>query len=76
MESLHEPTIPQEPSDDWWNLDTLEAAKAACADADTYAVLITFRGDYFDVRIKGLLAQRGVVFNEVRCRAVAPWLSR
>lgn len=76
MESLLEPTVPTIPSDEWWNLDTLKAAKDACEDQDTWAVLISYRGDYFDARIKALLLQRGIVFNEVRLRSVAPWMHR
>ncbi len=65
-ESLGPPCVPEHPGSDWWVSSTVEAAKAAISDPDTYAVLITGRlAGKFHKRVPELLKQAGLRFDEV-----------
>ena len=52
MESLLPPNIPHEPSAEWWDATTLEAARSAMRDEQTWTVLITNRTVAFEVRTR------------------------
>jgi len=74
MNSLLPPTIPAEPSDEWWIMPSLEKARDACEDPNTWAVLVTFRHDGFRSRIQALLQSRGLKFDEIHLRPLRPFL--
>lgn len=64
-ESLSPPCVPEKPGSDWWVSSTVEAAKAAVSDSETYAVLITGRlAQKFHARVFELLSHVGLRFDE------------
>lgn len=65
-ESLGPPCVPEKPGADWWVSSTVEAAKKAVSDPETYAVLATGRlAGKFHARMFELLSQQGLRFDEV-----------
>jgi len=65
--SLNPPCVPDQPSDDWWVPQTTQAAKAALVDGETHTVLLTGRlAEHFSSRVRALLDQRGLAFDDVR----------
>lgn len=66
LESLNPPCVPKEPGADWWVGSTVEAAKKAISDPETFAVLITGRlAGKFHARMFELLSHAGLRFDEV-----------
>lgn len=65
-DSMGPPWVPEVPGPEWWIQDTLQAAKEAIRDPETYAVLMTGRNDdTFSRRVHQLLQQEGLAFNEI-----------
>jgi len=64
--SLGPPLVPKVPGTAWWVQETLQAAREAIADPQTYTVLMTGRtADLFTTRVHELLAQQGLQFDEI-----------
>ena len=64
--SLNRPCVPDKPGSDWWIGKTVQAAKQAISDPNTWAILMTGRADkYFRYRVPELLKQAGLKFDEV-----------
>lgn len=64
--SLKSPCVPSQPPDDWWVGSVLKRAKESIADEETYTVLLTGRRDgTFNSRVKVLLSQAELEFDEV-----------
>lgn len=65
LNSLNEPCVPERPSEDWWNGSVVAAAKQAIDNPDVMAVLLTGRIQKFSLRLKDLLSQAGLHFDQV-----------
>lgn len=65
LNSLSPPCVPERPSIDWWNESVVSAAKQSIANPDVLAILVTGRIRKFSLRLKDLLAQVGLHFDEV-----------
>lgn len=65
LNSLNEPCVPERPSEDWWNGSVVAAAKQAINNPDVMAVLLTGRIRKFSLRLKDLLGQAGLHFDQV-----------
>lgn len=63
-ESLEPPHVPDRPGADWWSSTVVSAARQAISDGDTYAILLTGRPAKLGGRIKALLHQAGLRFDE------------
>jgi hypothetical protein len=64
--SLNPPMLPKEPPEDWWIGSTVNAARKALSEGDSYVVLLTGRpAEGFTSRVHELLRQRGLEFDEV-----------
>jgi len=64
VESLSPPYVPERPPGDWWVPVVVSAAKKAIADPNTYVVLLTGRPTKLAQRVKELLTQQGLRFDE------------
>ena len=65
-ESLNPPYVPEMPGQDWWVSDVLRQARDACADSNTYSVLMTGRQEaVYGDRVRNLLDQQGLDFDFV-----------
>lgn len=65
LNSLNEPCVPERPSNDWWNGSVVSAAKQAISNPDVMAILLTGRIQKFSLRLKDLLGQAGLKFDQV-----------
>jgi hypothetical protein len=64
--SLNPPTVPEKPSDEFWNLDVVEAARKELANPKNCVILMTGRVDqFFEDRINELVKQKGLNFKHV-----------
>ena len=71
VESLSPPHVPQVPKESWWNHSVLKDAHQALQDPFSYVILLTGRErEFFEPRVKELLAQEGLAFHEVHLRAL------
>jgi len=65
LNSLSEPAVPERPSSDWWNKSVVDVAKQSIENPDVRAILLTQRVHKFSLRIKELLRQSGLHFDEI-----------
>ena len=64
-DSLGEPNVPEVPPNSFWNLDVVRQAQNMINDPSVYCILMTGRvGQFFEERIKNLLSQKKLEFNE------------
>jgi hypothetical protein len=64
--SLDPPCVPERPGAEWWIGSTVADAKASISDPEVYSVLLTGRlAARFDRRVRALLSQAGLHFDEV-----------
>jgi len=70
IESLLNPLVPSELTDEWFDAGALERARECTRDPSTWTVLVTFRPKPFTERIRAILASVGVVFDEIKCRHI------
>lgn len=75
MQSILPPTIPDTPGQEWWNQEIISEVKQAIDDPDTMAVLVTFRSDAFDGKLRALLGSVDIHFDEIKLRQNRPFLS-
>ncbi len=64
LESLSPPFVPGAPGPEWWADGVVGAARAAMADPESKAVLLTGRSEGFAPRITDLLHGHGLRFDE------------
>jgi len=65
-ESLADPYVPKQPPDSFWNLKVLNDARKSLKDEESYCILLTGRvGDIFEDRIKELIFQKNLNFDEI-----------
>ena len=66
-QSMLPPCLPREPSAEWWIEPTVKDFKKATEDNEIYNVLLTGRESaQFTTRVKELLRQKGLQFDDVR----------
>jgi DNA topoisomerase-1 len=65
LDSLTPPCVPEQPSSDWWNGSVVEAAKRSLSNPDTRTIFLTGRIQKFSIRVKDLLRQAGLPFDEM-----------
>lgn len=65
LNSLTEPCVPEHPSIEWWNESVVRAAKQSLANPDVRTILMTGRIPKFSLRLKELLKQVGLHFDEM-----------
>lgn len=65
LKSLSEPNVPEHPSIDWWNESVVEGARRALQRRDTRTILLSGRGPEFSLRLRTLLSQVGLNFEEM-----------
>jgi hypothetical protein len=62
-ESLGEPNVPEEPDDNFWNMDVVQVANNELNNNSTFCCMMTGRvGAAFEDRIKDLLSQKSLNF--------------
>lgn len=68
--SLSPPVVPEVPDSSWWNAKVLPAAKAAIADPNAIAILLTGRDNTpdFSYRIAELLKSAGLNFDAIHLK--------
>jgi len=64
LETLSEPYVPDAPDAGWYVGSAVEAAKKAASDSQTYTCLLTGRIPKFEKRVRQLLANVGVRFDD------------
>lgn len=66
IQSMTPPCLPKEPPEDWWIESTVNDFEDAIKDDEIYTVLLTGRSaKIFTNRVKELLRQKGLKFDEV-----------
>lgn len=65
--SLLPPCVPENPGDEWWIGETVEAAKRSISDANVFSIMMTGRkqASAFSYRVAELLSQAGLDFDRV-----------
>lgn len=63
--SLEPPCVPEKPEEVYWVSSTVEAVLGANAAEETYSVLLTGRIGPFEDRLKTLLKQKKLEFDEI-----------
>lgn len=64
LETLSPPYIPENPDADWYVGHVVSAAKAACSDPKTHACLLTGRIPKFEKRVRQILTNVGIRFDD------------
>lgn len=64
--SLNPPMVPRDAPNSFWIGSTVTAAKEAIKDEGSYVVLLTGRTKKFSARVRALLNQKGLEFDEIR----------
>lgn len=72
LNSLSPPCVPDRPSSDWWNETVVQAAKQSINNPDVMAILLTGRIPKFSLRLKDLLRQAGLHFDQVHLSSGGP----
>mmetsp|Transcript_33439 Transcript_33439/g.84504 ORF Transcript_33439/g.84504 Transcript_33439/m.84504 type:complete len:752 (+) Transcript_33439:96-2351(+) len=70
IESLLNPLVPDELTDDWFDAAALKRAREAASDPESWTVLVSFRPKPFTKRAEALLASVGVKFDELKFRHI------
>jgi len=65
LNSLSTPCVPEEPTIDWWNESVVERAKQSLENVEVRTILLTGRVQKFSLRIRQLLRQAGLDFQEI-----------
>jgi len=69
LETLSPPYVPERPSAEWYVGTVVAAAKAALSDPKAHACLLTGRIPKFEKRVRELLANVGIRFDEMHFAA-------
>lgn len=64
LETLSEPYVPETPGADWYVGDVVSAAAAAASEPQTYSCLLTGRIPKFQSRVKQIVGNVGVQFDD------------